>query len=187
MADAAARLNRLVIKELLAAGVPAITCSPFASAECQDGQLLKMSTSSIVSAFRAGLVPVVHGDVAFDRIRGGTIVSTEEVMMYLVELFRPSWLLLAGDTAGVLDQRGKVLPEITPDTLATVQAVLGESAGTDVTGGMASKVAGMVALCRTHPGLGVRIFSGRDPRRLTTLLLGGAQETGTVIHEPVRS
>ena len=35
------------------------------------------------------------GDVAFDALRGGTIVFTEEAMAALAGALRPSWLLLA--------------------------------------------------------------------------------------------
>jgi len=40
----------------------------------------------------AGLVPVVYGDVAFDAIRGGTIISTEEIMEYFSAELSAAWL-----------------------------------------------------------------------------------------------
>lgn len=157
---AALRLNRLVVEGLLAAGVPAISFAPSASVQCVDGRITTIATAPIQNALDAGLVPITHGDVAFDAVRGGTIVSTEEVMMALAETLRPSWLLLAGETEGVYDQNRQLIPHITAATFPQIEAVLGGSRGTDVTGGMASKVQSMLTLAAQHPYLTITIFSG---------------------------
>lgn len=41
------------------------------------------------AALDAGLVPVIHGDVAFDEERGGTVASTEEIFSYLAREMAP--------------------------------------------------------------------------------------------------
>ena len=179
------RLNRLVMEALLAAGVPAISLPPVALAECVDGRITTIVTAPIRAALDAGLVPVIHGDVAFDTARGGTIISTEEVMMALAEALRPSWLLLAGETAGVLDLDGKVVPAITPETLPKVAAALGGSRGTDVTGGMASKVRGMLALVERDVSLKIRIFSGLEAGVVRQVIGRPEEAAGTVISRNV--
>jgi isopentenyl phosphate kinase len=181
VSDAAARLNRMVVTELLAAGVPAVSLSPSASVGCVDGRIQTIAVQPVQAALAAGLVPVVYGDVAFDSVRGGTIVSTEEVMMALAGEIRPSWLLLAGETAGDLNSEGQVVAEITRHTLSDVQSALGGSRGTDVTGGMASKVINMIVLAEKLPGLSIRIFSGLVPGELGKVLLEREKETGTRI------
>ncbi len=110
----------------------------------------------------AGLVPVIYGDVAFDAEIGGTIISTEEVMMALADALQPSWLLLAGEVPGVLDEAGGVIPLITADNFDDIQSALGGSRGTDVTGGMTSKVKSMLALVAQQPALAIRILSGLE-------------------------
>lgn len=177
--DAAARLDRLVVAALLAEGVPALGLPPSASAHVTDGRILNMAVAPIQSTLAAGLVPVVFGDVAFDTTRGGTIVSTEEVMDYLAAHLRPRWLLLAGETEGVLDEEGQLIPLITAATLPAFLPALGASRGTDVTGGMAAKVRAMVALVEASPGLNIRIFSGLTPDLLTRLLLNPNLAAGT--------
>lgn len=82
-ADAAARLNRLIIAALLQAGVPAWTLQPSAMVACTDGKISTGSAQPVARALLNGLVPVVHGDVALDSIRGGTIISTEEIFEWL--------------------------------------------------------------------------------------------------------
>ncbi len=180
--DAAARLNRHVIQALLDAGVPAIGLSPVASAQVEDGHISYLATQLIASALEVGLVPVVYGDVAFDAVRGGTIISTEEIMAYLADSLRPSWLLLAGETAGVLDEQGKVVRSIGPHNLAEIQPALGGSRGTDVTGGMAAKVLAMMSLVEERPEMSIRIFSGLEPGLLNELLLNPTHPAGTHLH-----
>lgn len=178
---AMARLNRLVVEALLAAGVPALSLQPSAMAACENGRIITMNTAPVQAALQAGLVPVVYGDVAFDGRRGGTIISTEEIMVALAGDLRPLWLLLAGVTDGVLDQAGRLIPVITPATVPQIEAALGGSHGTDVTGGMSSKVRGMLALTKQHPALRVRIFSGLTVGNVGRVLLGPETAVGTLI------
>lgn len=181
VSDAAARLNRAVTGALVAAGVPAVSLAPSASAECEDGRILSLATGPVQAALASGAVPVVFGDVAFDRVRGGTIVSTEEVMTFLAGHLGPAWLLLAGETPGVLDLDGRIVPLITAETLPEVLPALGGSRGTDVTGGMEVKVRDMLDLATAHPGLSVRIFSGLQPGLLHDLLIDPSLPRGTVL------
>ena len=125
------------------------------------------------------LLPVVYGDVAFDRARGGTIISTEEILDYLARALRPAWLLLAGDQPGVLGLDRQVIPLITQATLPDVLPALGGSGGTDVTGGMIGKVTAVLDLLDAQPGLRARIFSGLEPGLLTRLLIDPAEAVGT--------
>lgn len=178
---AAARLNRLVVEALLAAGVPALSLPPSASAQCENGVLRALSTRPVAESLVAGLLPVVYGDVAFDSVRGGTIVSTEEVLSFLAGPFNPGWLLLAGETAGVLDEQGQVIPRISHANYEAIAPALGGSRGTDVTGGMASKVQGMLDLVDRHPALSIRIFSGLDPGAVAAVLAGPEEEVGTLL------
>ena len=182
VSDAAARLNRLVVAALLAAGVSAVSLQPSASVMCVDGRIQTIAAEQVQAALVAGLVPVVYGDVAFDTVRGGTIVSTEEVMMALAEEIRPSWLLLAGETEGVFDLSGQVIPAISHKNYTEIETALGGSRGTDVTGGMASKVQGMLALVAEFPQMSIRIFSGLEPNNLAQTLLNPAQAGGTLLH-----
>lgn len=180
VAQAAAVLNRLVVDALQTAAVPALSLAPSASVRCQDGRIVSMAVAPVRQALDARLLPVVYGDVAFDAARGGTIVSTEEVMGYLAGHLQPARFLLAGEVPGVLDLGGNVVSSITPANVEGVRAALGGSRGTDVTGGMLSKVQMMLDLVQQVPGLSVRIFSGLEPGLLRGALLQQHDE-GTLI------
>ncbi|MFN2135618.1 MAG: isopentenyl phosphate kinase [Candidatus Promineifilaceae bacterium] len=184
VSDAAARLNRLVVQALLEAGVSAITIQPSGSAVCDMGRIVSMAVEPVRQALEAGIVPVVYGDVAFDLGLGGTIISTEEILIFLAAELDPPWLLLAGETAGVLGPDKEPLSSITPSSLPEIAHYLGGSRGTDVTGGMAGKVQVMLNLISALPALQVRIFSGLQPGLLYSVLQNPATPAGTVLRHP---
>ncbi len=187
VAAAAARLNRLVTEELLTAGVPVWSLQPSASARCRDGRLVALETWPLEQALVHGLVPLVYGDVALDEERGGTIVSTEEILAYLARRLRPAALVLVGAVDGVFEgdplrePGARRVPEITPTTWPRIHALLGGSHGTDVTGGMLAKVEAMVALVQEQPGLVVHLISGERPGALRTALLRPTEHVGGTI------
>jgi isopentenyl phosphate kinase len=132
-------------------------------------------------AIARGLVPLIYGDVALDDSRGGTIVSTEDLFVYLAGHLRPSRILLVGEVDGVLDASGEVIPRMTPRTFASIAPPISGSAGVDVTGGMLDKVARMVDLVDVHRGAEVHVLSGLRPGLLFTALCDRTVQTGTRI------
>ncbi len=179
VAAAAARLNRIVTDAFLEAGVPVLSVQPSASARCHDYALEHLDTHPVRTALARGLVPLVYGDVALDSIHGGTIISTEDIFLFLADELRPARVLLLGEVAGVLDSGGDVIPHIAPDDLPGLQGALAGAGGVDVTGGMADKVACMVELVQRHPATRVYILSGTRPGLLTDVLLDATPPPGT--------
>jgi isopentenyl phosphate kinase len=181
VAAAAARLNRIVTDAFLEAGVPVLSVQPSASARCSDGALKALDTGPIHAALAQGLVPLVYGDVALDDVRGGTIISTEDVFLYLADELRPARILLLGQVPGVLGRDGTVIAHITPGDLPALRQALTGSEAVDVTGGMADKVARMVELVQRHPETCVHILTGTQPGLLTRALLDTTLGVGTRI------
>lgn len=170
---AAQALNRLVIDRLRAAGLPALSLPPSASAVCRDGELDELAVEPIRRTIEAGLLPIIYGDVAVDRKLGTTIVSTEQVLFFLAERLRPERLLLAGSEAAVYADypaRNQPLGSLSSADLQGI-SLLGAD-GADVTGGMADKVRRSLDLAEVMPTLEVRIFSGEEPGSIGAALNG---------------
>lgn len=179
----ASALNRLVMEALHQAGLPVIALSPSASVIAQGGQVERWDLTPLKSALEAGLLPVVYGDVIFDTLHGGTILSTEDLFSHLARQLRPNRLLLAGIETGVwadYPANTRLVTEISPHNLGDVAPALEGSSATDVTGGMASKVQEMLSLVQEIPGLEVIIFSGERPGLVQEVLCGA--QAGTVLH-----
>src|SRR5690606_20853755 len=92
----ASALNRFVMEALHKTRVPAIALAPSANVIASDGQVSTWEMAPIRRALESGLVPVIYGDVTFDEVRGGTILSTEDLFSYLTQALNPTRILLAG-------------------------------------------------------------------------------------------
>jgi isopentenyl phosphate kinase len=181
----ASRLNRYVIQALHEAGVPAMTFSPAASVWSEDGRVVKWDLTQIAAALESGIVPVVHGDVVFDRARGGTILSTEDLFVHLARELHPARILLAGLEEAVwadFPARRHRVEVLTRESFDAIRSGVGESHGADVTGGMQSKVEQMLGLVEQVPGLQALIFSGEGDGNLEKALKG--EHIGTKIRGP---
>jgi len=160
VAFVASQLNNLVAQQLWREGVPVMRFQSSVALTSNDGVPQDMPLDNIRQALKNGLVPLVYGDVGFDTTRGGTIISTESLFTYLAESLEVSEIFLVGEVAGVLDDNGVVIPLITPETFGQAQGVIKGSRGTDVTGGMLTKVTDMVALVQSRPGMTIHILDG---------------------------
>ncbi len=178
---AASRLNRIVTNALLNAGVPVLSLQPSSAALAESGEVVAWTLDPLRRALEQHLVPLIFGDVAFDRAQGGTILSTETLLVHLATRLQPQRVLLLGNAPGVLDDQQEVLPLITPETYPQISRFLRGSAHVDVTGGMADKVEQMLALVRRISGLRVWILTGREPGNLYQALLAPHSITGTLI------
>jgi isopentenyl phosphate kinase len=178
----AAELTRYVMQALLDAGISAVPVSPSASMVSTNRKVTAHNILVIRKALAAGILPVVHGDVAFDEMLGGTILSTEDVFAFLAEQFPVTRILLAGIESGVwadFPARTKLVKEIQLGEYEEMRAGIGGSASTDVTGGMKAKVEEMFALIRKNPGLTVQIFSAEAEGLLARALQG--ENVGTLL------
>jgi len=184
---AAQRLNRMVTDALLQERVPVVSVQVSASARCRDGVLVEMALGPIRDLLAQGLVPLVYGDVALDSVRGCTIVSTEEIFGYLEPRLLPERIILAGEVEGVYaeirgtEMGGGLASVIDERDYADIQRSLSSSRGTDVTGGMMSKVETMWALVARRPELTVRIVSGLRPGVVESVLVDPDVSEGTLL------
>ena len=175
-------LNVHVMDALREAGIPSMALPASASLIAEDGKVASWDVNPIRRALSNGILPVVFGDVIFDEVRGGTILSTEDLFMHLARELRPQRILLAGLEDGIYADfpvRKHKVEVVSPLSFAKLSASIGASAGTDVTGGMDSKVRQMLTLVEEIEGLSVRIFSGEISGALKKTLRG--EKIGTLI------
>ena len=107
-------LHDIVLQSAIGAGLPVMSISPSSSAICKNGSLVSLAYDQIQLALDRNLIPLLHGDVAFDSERGGTVISTEEIFSFLAAKLSPSVVLLAGIEDGVLSHwpNGAVTPSL---------------------------------------------------------------------------
>ncbi len=178
----ASQLNRHVIEALHQAGLPCLAFPASGSVVAENGRVASWDLSPLRTALQENLLPVIYGDVVFDRKLGGVVLSTEVLMSHLALHLKPARILLAGLEAAVWNdypERRHRVERITPATYGSLTNQPGGSHGTDVTGGMKSKVEQMLDLVRQAPELKVQIFSGEIQGNLEKILAG--EHLGTLL------
>lgn len=168
-------LNQIVVESLISSGLPVISFPPSSSVIAGDGKINSWDLTPIRSALAGGLVPLVFGDVVFDSHRGGTILSTEDLFVYLAKNLQPARILLAGIEKGVWEDFptcSQLISHITPETYLQLCGQVTGSVSTDVTGGMAEKVKLLTEMVELIPGLQACIFSGEISGQVSRALAG---------------
>ena len=182
VADAAARLNRLVVKALINAEENAVSFQPSALMVSKKGDIEDGFSKPIEIALDMGILPVPYGDICFDTAQGCAIISTEKIIDFLSSKFPAKRIVIAGIEDGVWEdfpKNTKLVEEITPKNFEKVKLSLQGSANIDVTGGMLSKVEQMLELAM-DTGTQTIIVNGKVPGRVRDALLG-KKVRGTVI------
>jgi len=137
-------LNRFVLSRLHGRNVPAVPVHPFSAAHRDEDDELTLPTGQVQTFLEEGFVPVLHGDVVAHAGEGVTVVSGDELVAELARDLEADRIGLCSTVPGVLDDDDEVIERITD--FEEVRAVLGGSDTTDVTGGMAAKVKGLLSL-----------------------------------------
>jgi isopentenyl phosphate kinase len=178
----ASTLNRHVMDALNLAGIKAVALAPISSITARERRVIRWDLEPLRRALNAKILPVIYGDVVFDEVRGGTILSTEDLFGHLASELQPKSILIAGLEEGVwadFPDRKLVVDRITPESFSSIKQRVGAGLGADVTGGMESKVGQMLEVVKANPKIKVQIFSGEDPENLQKALNG--EKIGTLI------
>ncbi|PKO07028.1 MAG: hypothetical protein CVU41_03815 [Chloroflexi bacterium HGW-Chloroflexi-3] len=179
---AARSLNVIVIQALHDQGLPAVTFSPSSFISSSNGKGVEYFQFPLERALSSNILPVVHGDVIFDQLLGGTILSTEDIFLFLADYYQPQKILLAGIEDYIwadFPEKKYPIKSITTVNFEDIKSVIGKSSSVDVTGGMIEKVKIMIDLVKKYPSTKISIFSGLSSNCLIQEVLG--EPTGTLI------
>ena len=181
---AAAELHMLVIKELIANGINAISFPPSAGS-AKKGRMSTWDLGPMKNAISSGFTPVTRGDMVIDSAKGITIISTEGAFEYLASKLKPGRIIIAGDTDGVftadpkIDRNAELIPRVSSGNINKALAGAGASLKIDVTGGMATKLKSLY-LISERTGTTCQIINATVPGRLRSAL-SGKRVRGTVV------
>ncbi len=149
-------LNAFVLERLLEDGVQAVPVHPFSAASRDHSGELQLPTQQIETLCDEGFVPVLHGDMVVHAGLGATVVSGDELVVELATALESDRVGVCSTVDGVLADDGTVIDRI--EAYSDVAAVLGESDATDVTGGMAGKVAALLEVPGSASIFGLEAF-----------------------------
>ncbi|MGQ9542869.1 MAG: isopentenyl phosphate kinase [Candidatus Bathyarchaeia archaeon] len=170
-------LTLMITEVLLNQGIPTI---PFLSSSCmvaEEGRLTYVDTEPFRMMVNLGLIPLCSGDIVADSKLGFSIVSGDQIAVYLATTLKAETIIFGCDVDGVFDSDPKKNPEakliriITPQGLKDYEKSLGESIAIDVTKGMLGKI--REASRFVSLGGKVIITNLKKPENIRDILRGG--------------
>jgi isopentenyl phosphate kinase len=182
VADAARKINEIVIDIFLKEKLPAVSFSPLSYLYTSNQKLKSKILTPITKALEIGLIPVIYGDVIMDETMGFCIYSGEKSLNVIAQELNKIYditIIYCGDTDGVYDALGKTVPEINARNFKDFKKSIGGSASTDVTGGMLHKVEESLLIAK-ELGIKTLIINGMVKGNLEKAILG-KKAKGTLI------
>jgi isopentenyl phosphate kinase len=164
-------LNSLVVENLVAAGLPAMTIHPASMCVMKGGRIETFWLDPILNMLNLGLLPVLYGDCVWDTQQTFGILSGDQLVVYLANAVGADRVAFGTDVQGVLDAEGKVIRQFLISAALTDH----QMSHADVTGGMLGKLGEITHLKNPHTQ--VHIFNLE--RQLAQFLAG--DEPGTRI------
>ena len=179
----AAKLNRIIINSLIKTGEKAFSISPSSCCLAQNSRVKEFYLKTINKLLEYNILPVIYGDAVIDIKKGCSILSTEELFVYLAKKLKPKKIIIADKVDGVYtadpfkNKKAELIPEINKTNWSKIKKYLEGSNGIDVTGGMIHKVEKSIELAKL--GFEVNIINGKKPNYFKKALL--EERLGTII------
>jgi isopentenyl phosphate kinase len=165
------RLHLLVLRALVAAGVPAWSTPAGSLARNAEGHLESLDPAPFERALAQGCVPVSFGDVVLDTRWGFSILSADTIARELGSRLGASRVIFVSDVPGVVQNFGRGRPKIVEDLEGDeTDRASGAATARDVTGGLRTKVETMRALAGA--GVEAALISGLSDGLLGRALRG---------------
>ncbi|KXB00562.1 hypothetical protein AKJ48_01700 [candidate division MSBL1 archaeon SCGC-AAA261O19] len=180
-------LNSAVVSTLQDASIPAVPIQPSACVIVENGEISSIEVSSIRKLLELGLVPVMYGDAVPDLERGMSILSGDQLVVFLARELGVERVILGVDTDGVYtgdpkkDEEAELLPKITPKNWQEIKDSLSTGAAPDVTGGMRRKVEELLKL--PEIGIEAQIINASKPKTLKKAIKGDKSLGTRIIQE----
>ena len=143
-------LNGLIMDSLIWHEVPAVSIAPSSCFLTENTKIKYFDETVLKQYAKMIFTPVFYGDVVLDQKIGFTILSGDQLVSYLALKYDAQKIVIGTDTDGLFDSDPKANPTAKPfkklnlKELKELQPKLGQAAGTDVTGGMAGKIAELI-------------------------------------------
>ncbi len=179
-------LNGLVMDALIWHEIPAVSYAPSTCFVTENGRIKSCDSPVLTRMMNMGFTPVLYGDAVLDNKIGFTVLSGDQLIAYLAIQMKAEKIIIGVDTDGLYEADPKVEPTAKPylklnlEQLRKVQAKIGKAQTTDVTGGMAGKIAELIPA--VEAGIKVQIINATRNLRVLRGLTGERIE-GTIIEK----
>lgn len=169
----AARLNQIVTDIFVEEGLPAVSLSPMSMILAENGSLINHFFVVIEETLKQDLIPIVYGDVIWDKKWKSTIFSGEKMISEITHyLIRKGYdiekVIQVGETEGVINDKGETVPRIDLKNWKEVQKNIFDTKALDVTGGIPHKIEEALDLARK--GIETFLISDKQNNLLNAIM-----------------
>lgn len=163
------KLNMLIIDEMIHQHLPAISLQTSSVVITDTGNIDTFFLEPLKKALSLGMIPVMYGDVVFDKKLGFTILSGDDLSAYLAIRLKAKKLLFGLDVDGIYTKD----PSSNDAKLITLldisfNSIEGSTKGFDVTGGIFHKL--QTAILAARNGVDVYFFNITKENRLLKVI-----------------
>ncbi len=179
--QAMVKLNKVIVDLLLNAGVPAFAISPSSMLYTNGKRLNELNTGLIKKYIELGMVPVLYGDAVLDSEQTFAILSGDQLIARLSNDLRADKIIFGSDVDGIFTDNPKLNPDaklIDTVSIGNIEANVGDTTHTDVTGGMLGKLS--EAAEAVKGGADVVMVNAFEPGRVMAALRG-EKVIGTIL------
>jgi isopentenyl phosphate kinase len=130
--------------------IPAVSIAPSGCFITENGKVKFFDETILKSMQKMNFTPVMYGDVVLDEKMGFTVLSGDALVSWLAIKYKASKIVVGTDTDGLFDSDPKLNPsakafkKLNLKELKEIQPKIGKAQGTDITGGMAGKIAELI-------------------------------------------
>lgn len=167
------QLNHMVTDALIRTGIGAVGLPASTLFVTRRGLIETAHLDLIFSALELGIIPVTCGDATFDRELKFTVLSGDQISVYLAKALKASRIVYATDVDGVYETdrytgERRLIPVLNYKKHTTL--LYGGVSGDDVTGGMFNKVE--AAFEAVKAGVKVVVVNGLVEGRIESAIKG---------------
>ncbi|HDN18355.1 MAG TPA: hypothetical protein ENF41_04765 [Candidatus Bathyarchaeota archaeon] len=161
-------LTLLISRYMHLSDLPVVPFPTYTYLETLDSGIFYLNLLLIEEAIRLGFIPLLRGDVVFDKSTGYTIASGDLLVTILATSLNVQRVILCISEDGVIGEDGKVISLYSftkPPKLASLP-----SSTMDVTGGLDAKLSYLKPVAKN--GVEILIINGLKENRLLNALKG---------------
>jgi len=169
-------LDRILIGLLRKHGVPVVPFMASSFMLASRGRIIGADLQPLKTFLELGVVPLLCGDVVPDEETGFSVISGDQIAIYLAERMNARLVIFGCDVDGVYSTDPKKNPTatlmevVTSSTFKKLLQTASEPASPDVTGGMLGKIRESLSL--VEKGIDVVIMNLTRPQDLVNLMEG---------------
>ena len=171
------QFRNAIADEFIKVGVPVNYFHASSILVSETMKIKRIFLDSLDGYLSKGMVPLIGGDMIFDRIMGWSVGSGDQIAALISNRLHANNLIFASDVPGVFNSDPKVnddaelINEIKLDRLESLIQLMGKSKSRDASGNMVGKLRTINVLRNDiRDGLNVNMISMVNPGNLIALL-----------------